>query len=53
MEDPKKFLGMMLMVLAGMFIIWIFTGGPARYETANPLVGQPAYTSTNVEVPAE
>jgi hypothetical protein len=39
--DLKKDFFYLLAFLGLLFIIWIFTGGPARYETAKPFIETP------------
>jgi hypothetical protein len=41
--DPKKDLIYLLLFLAALFMLWMVTGGPARYETAKPLLEIPDY----------
>jgi hypothetical protein len=43
MEDPKKVIIYIIIGLIVMFVLWIFTGGPARYETAKPFLNSGTY----------
>ncbi len=34
--DAMKDLKYFLLIVVGLFVLWLFTGGPARYESAKP-----------------
>lgn len=48
MDDAVKFLFSFLALMAGMFMLWVYTGGPERFERENQgaFIKSPAPLST-------
>lgn len=47
--DATKDLLYLILILIVLFILWIFTGGPGRYQNSKPFIGQPGVDTPSTQ----